>query len=64
MFEPNFYVDIEDVIEKKIEAFYKYKSQVRPGGRDANSIKNQAKYRGQEVGKNLCEAYFTHRFIA
>ncbi len=63
VFEPNFYVDIEDVIEKKIEAFYKYKSQVRPGGRDANSIRNQAKYRGEEVGKNLCEAYFTHRLI-
>ena len=64
VFEPNFYVDIEDVIEKKIEAFYKYKSQIRPGGRDANSIRNQAKYRGEEVGKDLCEAYFTHRFIA
>ena len=64
VFEPNFYVDVEDVIEKKIEAFYKYKSQVRPGGRDANSIRNQAKYRGEEVGKNFCEAYFTHRFIA
>ena len=64
VFEPNFYVDVEDVIEKKIEAFYKYKSQVRPGGRDANSIRNQAKYRGEEVGKNFCEAFFTHRFIA
>ena len=44
-------------------AFNKYQSQIRPGGRDADNIRNQAKYRGQEVGKNLCEAFFVHRFI-
>jgi|SRR3989344_3243481 len=63
VFEPNLYVDIENVIEKKIKAFYKYKSQIRPGGRDEYSIKNQARYRGQEVGKKYCEAFFVHRFI-
>ena len=51
------------MIENKIVAFSKYSSQVRPGGRDADSIRSQAKYRGQEVGKNLCEAFFVHRFI-
>ena len=63
IFEPNLFVEIDDVIDKKIEAFLKYKSQIRPGGRDTDSIRNQAKYRGQEVGKNLCEAFFVHRFI-
>ena len=63
IFEPNLFIEIEDVIDKKIEAFLKYNSQVRPGGRDADSIKNQARYRGQEVGKNLCEAFYVHRFI-
>jgi len=63
IFEPNFFVEIDDEIENKIQAFLKYKSQVKLGGRDADSIKNQAKYRGQEVGKNLCEAYYAHRFI-
>ena len=63
VFEPNLFVEIDDVIDKKIEAFLKYNSQVRPGGRDADSIRSQAKYRGQEVGKNLCEAFFVHRFI-
>ena len=63
IFEPNLFVEIDDVIDKKIEAFLKYNSQVRPGGRDTDSIMNQAKYRGQEVGKNLCEAFFVHRFI-
>mgnify|MGYP006094216263 FL=1 len=63
IFEPNFFVEIDNEIENKIQAFLKYESQVKPGGRDADSIKNQAKYRGQEVGKNLCEAYYAHRFI-
>jgi len=63
IFEPNLFVEIDDVIDNKIEAFLKYDSQVRPGGRDADSIRSQAKYRGQEVGKNLCEAFFVHRFI-
>ncbi len=63
IFEPNFFVDIHDVIDKKIEAFLQYESQIRPGGRDADSIRNQAKYRGEEVGKKLCEAYYSHRFI-
>ena len=63
VFEPNFFVEIDDVIENKIMAFSKYNSQIRLGGRDADSIRNQAKYRGQEVGKNLCEAFYVHRFI-
>ena len=63
VFEPNFFVEIDDVIENKIMAFSKYNSQIRLGGRDADSIRSQAKYRGQEVGKNLCEAFYVHRFI-
>ena len=63
VFEPNLFVEIDDVIENKIVAFNKYQSQIRPGGRDADNIRNQAKYRGQEVGKNLCEAFYAHRFI-
>ena len=63
IFEPNFFVEIDDVIENKIMAFNKYHSQIRSGGRDADSIRSQAKYRGQEVGKNLCEAYYVHRFV-
>ena len=63
VFEPNLFVEIDDVIENKIMAFNKYRSQIRPGSRDDDSIRNQAKYRGQEVGKNLCEAFYVHRFI-
>ena len=63
VFEPNFYVDIKDHLNKKVDAFYKYKSQVRKGGRDKSTIANQAYYRGGEVGKKACEAFFVHRFI-
>ena len=63
VFEPNLFLDIESVIENKIKAFLNYKSQIRPGGRDAESIRNQARYRGDEVSKKFCEAYFIHRFI-
>ena len=63
VFEPNFYVDIEYFLAKKIQAFYKYRSQVKKGGRDRDTIRNQAQYRGSEVGKKACEAYFAHRFI-
>jgi len=63
VFEPNFYVDIEKFLDKKINAFYKYKSQIRGGGRDKHTIRNQAQYRGKEVGCNACEAFYVHRFV-
>jgi N-acetylglucosamine malate deacetylase 1 len=63
VFEPNFYIDIEKYLKKKIDAFYKYKAQVKVGVRDRNSISSQAAYRGKEVGKKYCEAYFCHRLI-
>ncbi len=62
VFEPNMYIDISKFLNKKIQSFYKYKSQVKPGGRDKNTITNHAEYRGKEVGKKYCEAYFIHRF--
>ena len=62
-FQPNLYIDIEKHLTRKISAFYKYKSQIRIGGRDKHTIKNHAEYRGKEVGKKVCEAYFIHRLI-
>ncbi len=63
VFQPNLYIDIEKHLTRKISAFYKYKSQVRAGGRDKHTIKNHAEYRGKEVGRKACEAYFVHRLI-
>ena len=62
-FEPNFFVDIEKNLNTKIKAFYKYKSQVKPKHRDKATILSQAEYRGREVGRYVCEAFFAHRFM-
>ena len=64
IFEPNFYVNIDKYIERKIAAFYKYKSQIKLGGRDKNSIKTQAKYRGHDIGQKYCESFVIHRFVS
>jgi len=63
VFQPNLYIDIEKHLTRKITAFYKYKSQIKAVGRDKHAIRNHAEYRGKEIGKNLCEAYFIHRTI-
>ena len=63
VFQPNLYIDIEKYLARKISAFYKYKSQIRMGGRDKHTIKNHAEYRGKEAGRKICEAYFVHRLI-
>jgi N-acetylglucosamine malate deacetylase 1 len=63
MFTPNFYVDIEKHIKTKMNAFQCYKSQIKLGGRDENSIKTQAQYRGRDVGRKFCESYYLHRFV-
>ena len=63
VFQPNLYIDIEKYLARKISAFYKYKSQIRIGGRDKHTIKNHAEYRGKEAGRKVCEAYFVHRLI-
>ena len=64
VFQPNLYIDIEKHLARKIAAFYKYKSQIRMGGRDKQTIINHAEYRGKEVGRKVCEAYFVHRLIS
>ena len=61
VFEPNFYLDISKYLSKKIKSFYKYKSQVKSKGRDRDTITNHAEYRGKEVGRKFCEAYYIHR---
>jgi len=62
VFEPNFYIDISKYLTKKIQGFNKYKSQIKIGGRDQTTITNHAEYRGKEIGRKYCEAYYIHRF--
>jgi len=54
------YHDISDVMEKKIEAFYCYKSQVkeRPSPLNADGIRALATVRGLEIGTKYAEMFY------
>ncbi|MBI5412969.1 PIG-L family deacetylase [Candidatus Peregrinibacteria bacterium] len=57
-FAPNCYINIENTIDKKIEAMKKYKNEMRkyPHSRSAEGIKILAQYRGLECGLKFAEA--------
>ena len=59
----DFFINMDKFLTNKINAFYRYKSQIRVGHRDKNTIKAQAEYRGKEAGMEVSEAYVLHRFI-
>lgn len=58
-FEPNFFVNIEDTIDKKIEAFRKYAGELKkfPHPRSVESILTRSKYWGSRIGVNNAEAF-------
>jgi len=58
-FQPNYYVNVEDRVEKKIEAMSKIESEMDdwPHPRSAKGIKTKAEQRGMEVGYNYAEAF-------
>ena len=58
-FAPNTFVDIEEVIDQKIEALKKYTSEIReyPHPRSAEGLRILAQYRGLESGLKLAEAF-------
>lgn len=62
IFVPNLFLNAEKHLQNKINAFYKYKSQIRVGHRDKNTIRAQAEYRGKEAGLKVSESYVIHRF--
>ena len=64
-FNPTVYVDVEEVMNKKIEAFEKYNSEMRPypHPRSPEGIKILAQYRGLESGLRLAEAFCLLRKI-
>lgn len=65
IFAPNFYINIEDTIEKKIEAMKEYKNEIRqyPHPRSVEGIKILAQYRGLECGLKFAEAFCLVRSI-
>ncbi|MBN1645712.1 PIG-L family deacetylase [Candidatus Woesearchaeota archaeon] len=63
MFTPNLFVDIGKFIEKKLEAFAVYKSEVKeyPHPRSVEGVRNWAKKRGNEICKEYAEAFMIMR---
>ena len=59
IFAPNVYIDIHDVIEKKIEALACYKDEMRPfpHPRSIENIRVMAAYFGAQVGLAAAEAF-------
>lgn len=64
-FAPNFYVDITDTIERKIQAMQMYRDQVMPfpHPRSVEGIRYKAYARGMEVGYHAAEAYHIIRWF-
>tara|TARA_Y100000589_G_scaffold246871_1_gene234645 strand:+ start:1110 stop:1802 length:693 start_codon:yes stop_codon:yes gene_type:complete len=59
IFLPNFYVDISNTLEQKLNAFKKYKSQKQSINqpRSLEGIKSLARYRGININRIYAEAY-------
>ena len=65
IFSPNWYVDIGDVLEKKMEALNAYSMEMRdwPHARSLDALKHLAKWRGSSVGVDSAEAFYLARNI-
>jgi LmbE family N-acetylglucosaminyl deacetylase len=64
-FQPNYFVDISNTIETKLEALNRYSVELRqyPNARSLDAIVALEKYRGSSVGINVAEAFFMHRKV-
>lgn len=64
-FKPNFYVDISDYLDTKIQALSLYKSQMRkePNLRNIENVKRLSELRGSEICAKAAEAFECYRFV-
>jgi N-acetylglucosamine malate deacetylase 1 len=62
-FNPNYFVDISEYINTKINAlkFYEKEMMNKPNSRSIENVKNLSSYRGSTVGMNFAEAFFIER---
>lgn len=65
-FKPNFYVDITETLEIKLQACACYSSEMHdpPHARSIQNVRNLAALRGATVGKTYAEAFEIMRLIA
>lgn len=64
-FRPDYYIDVSETIQLKVDAIKEYSSEVRefPHPRSDEAIMSLAKKRGSEVGLNCAEAFKVFRII-
>lgn len=65
-FQPNYFIDIDDFVAKKIEAMSLYQSEIKafPHPRSAEAIKALALRRGSQSGLKAAEAFMLIRKIS
>ena len=65
LFNPNYFVNIESFIKKKIDCLKIYKSEMRswPHPRSLKGVKNLTQYRGSLVGLKFAEAFINLREV-
>lgn len=64
-FHPNFYIDITDYLDKKLEAVRLHASQAKPASHHASveNIETLARIRGAEISAPAAEAFMCYRFV-
>ena len=64
-FKPNYFVDISETLDKKIEAVKQYTNEINdyPHPRSLEAEKNRAGYRGSKIGKDYAESFVVFRRI-
>ena len=63
-FNPDFFIDISETINKKVEGLSKYVSQIEGNSsRSIDAIKALAKFRGSQNGCNYAEAFKLVRMV-
>lgn len=64
-FEPNYFVDISDYFEKKLEIMKIYKTELQehPMPRSLKNIEALATFRGATINKNYAESYKLIKYI-
>ncbi len=62
-FEPDWFVDITDTLDRKLEALEKYESEMRPWphARSIEAVRHLARWRGASIGVEAAEAFMLGR---
>lgn len=64
-FHPNFYVDITDFLDRKIEALEKHRSQIKPSNHHSSpeNLRHLSLIRGKEISTVAAEGYMCLRMV-